>query len=130
MSWKSPQNREKVHTRKGNVPENTTNPGESTPAKGKCPGNRHKTRRKYNHGKEMSRKSPQNREKVQPQKEKEDNPKGLPSISKKMLQLFAQSICYMSFSHLNTCLIKSNVHNITVSKEQLCIVVIYKFDKV
>jgi hypothetical protein len=70
MSGKTQLFREKVHTRKGNVPENTKNPGESTPAKGKCPGKHHKSGRKYTSNGEMSRKSPQNREKVQPQKEK------------------------------------------------------------
>lgn len=150
---------------RANVPENTTIPGESAHTERKCPGNRHKSRRKYSSKGEMSRKSPQYQEKVQPRtgnvpeiaikpgenahteekcpgkhhksgrkynhgKKKEDNPQGLPSISKKMLQLFAQSICNMSFSHLNTLSIKSYIHNITICKEQLCVVVIYKFDKV
>ena len=113
ISRKTPQIREKVHTRKGNVLEIATKPGESTTTDRKCPGKHHKSGRKYNR-----------------RKKKEDNPQGLPSISKKMLQLFAQSICNMSFCHLNTCLVKSNVHYITVSKKQLCIVVINKFDKV
>ncbi len=113
MSRKTQLFREKVHTRKGNVPEIATKPGENAHTEEKCPGKHHKSGRKYNLG-----------------KKKEDNPQGLPSISKKMLQLFAQSICNMSFSHLNTLSIKSYIHNITICKEQLCVVVIYKFDKV
>ena len=57
-----------LQPRRANVRENTTIPGKSTHTEEKCPEKHHKTGRKYNHGKEMSRKSPQNQEKVHPQK--------------------------------------------------------------
>jgi hypothetical protein len=68
MSRKTPQIQEKVHQQRGNVPEIATKPGESTTTERKCPGNRHKSRRKYTSKGEMSRKTPQIREKVHQQR--------------------------------------------------------------
>ena len=55
--------------RNENVLGNATKPGETAAAERKCPGKRHKTRRNYCRGMKMSRKTPQNREKLQPPRE-------------------------------------------------------------
>jgi hypothetical protein len=53
---------------RANVRENTTIPGESAHAERKCPGKHQKSRRKYTSKGEMSRKTPQIREKVHQQR--------------------------------------------------------------
>jgi hypothetical protein len=54
---------EKILLGRENVPENAAKPGETTVAEVKCPGKRLKTGRNYSRRGEMSRKTPQNREK-------------------------------------------------------------------
>ena len=56
---------------------------------------------------------------------RQDEPSQMPKSN-----IFCQGICNMSFCHLNAICIKSYIHYLTVCKEQLCIVVIYKLDKI
>jgi hypothetical protein len=44
------QNRDKPSQQKGNIPENATKPGQTVSAERKCPGKRHKSRRKQKNG--------------------------------------------------------------------------------
>jgi hypothetical protein len=53
MSWKAPQNREEIVYRRANILIPGGFPGETSAAKGKCPGKPHKTGRKLRHRKKL-----------------------------------------------------------------------------
>ena len=69
MSRETPQNREEIVYRKGNVLLFVGFPGETVAEEWKCPGKRHKIGRNCCRGMKMSWEAPQNREKLQPLRE-------------------------------------------------------------
>ena len=70
MSRESPQIREEIVYRRGNILLFGGFPGETVAEEWKCPGKRHKSRTNGRRRNEMSRKAPQNREKLQPRSNK------------------------------------------------------------